>query len=103
MKGYEPFNFNASMVRARSEPGGNLPRPSFAPGKPPSGWRVSETLFGAFRAGVTGGGRFAVAAARADLRPGKGWGWPFDKIDCARLSVVSGSGVSSSSSGGFIW
>lgn len=97
MKGYEPFNFNASIIRARSEPGGNLPRPSLAPGKPPSGWRVSETLFGAFRLGVTGGAVLAVAAARADLRPDKGWGWLFDKIDCARLSVVSGSGVSSSS------
>jgi hypothetical protein len=45
---------------------------------------------------------FTVAAARADLRPSKGWDWwVFDKIDWARLSVVSGSGVSSSSSGAF--
>jgi hypothetical protein len=42
---------------------------------------------------------FAAAAARADLRPGRGRGWALERIDCARPSVVSGSGVSSSSSG----
>jgi hypothetical protein len=74
MKGYEPFSFNASISRDMSEPGGNLPRPSFAPGKPPSDWRVSETFFGTLGVVATGGAVLAVAAARADLRPGKGWG-----------------------------
>ena len=99
MKGYEPFSFNASISRAMSEPGGNLPRPSLAPGRPPSDWRVSETFFGALGVVLRRGAVVAVAAARADLRPGQGWGWLFDKIDWARLSVVSGSGESSPSSG----
>lgn len=68
MKGYEPFSFNASINRAMSEPGGNLPRPSLAPGKPPSDWRVSERFFGTLGV-VTAEGM--VAAARADLRPGR--------------------------------
>lgn len=50
---------------------------------------------------VTGGAVLAVAAARADLRPRKGWDRVFDKIDWARPSVVSGSGESSPSSGAF--
>lgn len=97
-KGCEPFSFNASMSRAMSEPGGNLPRPSLEPGKPPSDWRDSETFFGILGVVVTIEGTFGAAAARADLRPSKGWGWLFDKIDWARLSMVSGSGVSSPSS-----
>lgn len=72
MKGYEPFSFSASINRAMSEPGGNLPRPSLAPGKPPSDWRDSETFFGVLGVVVTGGAVFGVAAARADLRPDKG-------------------------------